>query len=56
MRTIQTVAVAVTATLVLTVALSWTGSILMATTLAVLCAVAAVIVLLLWQVLPPSQE
>lgn len=55
-RTVQTVAVAVLSVLVIAVTLSLTGSLLLATAFGIACAVGVAALLVLWQVLPPSDE
>ncbi|MBM4497149.1 hypothetical protein GS426_21515 [Rhodococcus hoagii] len=57
MRAIQTVGVAVLAVLVIAVTLSLTGSFLLAAAFGVgACALGVAATMLLWQILPPTDE
>ena len=55
-RAIQTVGVAVLAVLVIAVTLSLTGTFLLAAAFGVACALGVAATMLLWQILPPTDE
>lgn len=55
-RHLLVLGVTVTATVVVAVTVSLTGSFWMAATLGVLCILAVIAVVVLWQVLPPTDD
>ncbi|PTR25607.1 hypothetical protein C8K36_10637 [Rhodococcus sp. OK519] len=55
-RTVQTIGVAVAALVVLATTLTLTGSLVMATAFGVACAIGVAAILVLWRILPPTDD